>query len=100
MTIETSEAPEPDELAPETILAEIARVIEATVPAVRLTPDLGAPEPISTIWEVEELDESDRALADRGQTVRALGMAIAFEGESWGGSSTTSLDPTAERWVS
>jgi hypothetical protein len=27
-------------------------------------------------------------------------MAIAFEGESWGGSATTSADLTPERWVS
>ena len=99
MTSENGEAPEPYELPPETILAEIARAIEATVPSLRLTPDLGPPEPISTICGVEELNESDRGLADSGQTVRALGMAIAFEGESWGGHATTSADVTPEQWV-
>ena len=88
------------ELPPETILAEIARVIEATVPALRLTPDLGPPESIGAIWEVDELDESDHAPTDSGQTVRALGMGIAFEGESWGGHATTCSDVTPERWVS
>ena len=100
MTIENGEVPKPHELPPETILAEIARVIEAAVPQLRLTPDLGPPEPISTILNAEELDESDRALANNGRTVRALGMAIDFEGESWGGSATTSSDLTPERWVS
>jgi hypothetical protein len=100
MTIENGEVPEVHEVAPETILAEIARVIEAAVPALRLTPNLGLPEPISAIWDVEELDESDRAQAKSGHTVRALGMSIAFEGQSWGGIAQTCLDMTPDRWVS
>jgi hypothetical protein len=100
MTVETGQVPEPYELAPEAILAEIARVIEAEIPALRLTPNLGPPEPLSAIWSVDELDESDRALSDTGQTVRALGMSIDFNGEPWGGSAQTSLDLTPERWVS
>jgi len=100
MTSENGEVPEPHELPPEAILAEIARVIEAEIPALRLTPNLGLPEPINAIWGADELDESDRALADSGQTVRALGMSIDFNGEPWGGSAQTSLDLSPERWVS
>lgn len=99
MTTQNGEPPELHEVAPETILAEIARVIEAAIPALRLTPDLGPPVPIGAIWDVEELSEGDRALANSGQTVRALGMGIDFEGESWGGFATTSFDMTPERWV-
>lgn len=83
MTIENGEVPEPHELPSETILAEIARVIEAEIPALRLTPDLGPPESIGAIWHAEELSESEHALANSGQTVRALGMSIDFEGEPW-----------------
>jgi hypothetical protein len=97
MKTETGEAPEPDELAPETILAEIARVIEAAIPALRLTPELGPPEPITTIWDADELTESERV---SGQTVRALGMSIDFEGQFCGGFAQTSLDFTPERWAS
>jgi hypothetical protein len=56
MTIVMSEDVESDEVAPETILAEVAHVIPMAIPQLRLTPYLGAPEPIGAIFDVERVD--------------------------------------------
>jgi hypothetical protein len=93
---QTDATNEVQEVAPEAILRQIAYVLEAAIPGISLTPSLGDPVPLSSVFEADQLDEVDAA---GDQMVRSLGMCVALRGESWGGGFATTTDPTPERWV-
>lgn len=87
------------EVEPEVILRDIVRVLEAAIPGIKLTPNLGDPEDMLNLFDAEELNEGDAARARAGQRVRALGMRVDFNGEPWRGGDLTSSDVSPERWV-
>ena len=86
------------EVEPEVILRDMARVLEAAIPGITLTPRLGDPEAMLKAFDVEELIE-DATRGTAGQQVRALGMWVDFNGEPWRGGDLTSSDVSPERWV-
>ena len=89
----------PREVDPEVILHDIARVLESVIPGIRLTPSLGEPIDISSLFDVEELNEEEAALVRTGTKVRPLGMSIDFKNEPAGGREVTTTDLSSERWV-
>src|SRR5687767_12431686 len=88
----------PTEVEPEVILRDIARVLESAIPAIRLTPSLGEPVDISSLFDGEP-DEVEAALVSAGKKVRALGMVIHLNSECGGGCEVTTTNLSSERWV-
>jgi hypothetical protein len=87
------------EIEPELILRDIARVLEAAIPGIKLTPRVGDPEDPLEVVDVTELSDEDAARARAGQRVRALGISVDFNDEPWRGGDQMSSDVSPERWV-